>query len=89
MTNNIYYFTASWCGPCKSIYPEIEELNNKYTDVNFYKIDVDDQENDELCNKYNVSSIPYFLFFKEGIKICEVVGADIKSVEKIIKESFL
>ena len=89
MKNNIYYFTASWCGPCKSIYPEIETLNNKYTDVNFYKIDVDDQENDELCNKYNVSSIPYFLFFKDGINIGEVVGADIKSVEKIINESFI
>tara|TARA_B100000035_G_C20562718_1_gene363277 strand:- start:124 stop:393 length:270 start_codon:yes stop_codon:yes gene_type:complete len=89
MTNNIYYFTASWCGPCKSIYPEIETLNNKYTNINFYKIDVDEQENDELCNKYNVSSIPYFLFFKDGVKIGEVVGADIKSVEKIINESFL
>ena len=33
MTNNIYYFTASWCGPCKSIYPEIEALNNKYTNA--------------------------------------------------------
>jgi len=89
MKHNIYYFTASWCGPCKSIYPEIESLNNKYKDINFYKIDVDEQENDELCNKYNVSSIPYFLFFKEGIKIGEVVGADIKSVDKIINESFL
>lgn len=89
MTNNIYYFTASWCGPCKSIYPEIEALNNKYTNINFYKIDVDQEENDELCNKYNVSSIPYFLFFKEGKKIGEVVGSDIESVEKIINESLL
>ena len=88
MTTNVYYFTASWCGPCKSIYPEIESLNNKYESVNFYKIDVDDEENEDLCSKYNVTSIPTFLFFKEGIKVGSVKGADIKEVEKIITELF-
>jgi thioredoxin 1 len=89
MTNNVYYFTASWCGPCKSIYPEIESLNNKYENVNFYKIDVDDEENEDLCSNYNVTSIPNFLFFKEGREVGRVKGADIKAVEKIINESFL
>jgi len=35
-------FTATWCGPCKSMDPVIQEFAAKYTDVEFIKIDVDE-----------------------------------------------
>ena len=38
----ICYFTASWCGPCKMISPDIETLGNEATNVLVLKIDVDD-----------------------------------------------
>ena len=43
----LFYFTASWCGPCKRIYPQIEELyKNLNKDlIKIYKLDVDDEEN--------------------------------------------
>ena len=50
---SILYFTASWCGPCKRMYPLvmkiIEELKIDY--FNFYKIDIDD--NDEIVESFN------------------------------------
>lgn len=35
-------FTATWCVPCRSMEPVINEFAAKYTDVEFMKIDVDE-----------------------------------------------
>lgn len=37
-----YY--AVWCGPCKAISPYVEELAGQFPDVQFAKVDVDEQE---------------------------------------------
>lgn len=34
-------FTATWCGPCKSMEPIMKEFAATYTEVEFIKIDVD------------------------------------------------
>lgn len=35
-------FSASWCGPCKMIMPAIRDMAEKFTDVSFVKLDVDE-----------------------------------------------
>lgn len=35
-------FSASWCGPCKFIEPAIHAMAEKFADVEFVKIDVDE-----------------------------------------------
>ncbi|KAJ6701071.1 THIOREDOXIN [Salix koriyanagi] len=37
----VFYFTATWCGPCKLISPVIEELSKKYPHATIYKVDID------------------------------------------------
>mgnify|MGYP000052793867 FL=1 len=49
----ILYFSAAWCGPCRSLAPIMESLADK---IEYEKIDVD--ENQDLSVKYNVRSIP-------------------------------
>ena len=53
-------FFADWCGPCKMLSPVLEALASKNNDIDFYKINVD--ENTDLAEKYSVSSIPMFLY---------------------------
>ena len=71
---HILYFTASWCGPCKAIYPYIKELSNLYKNITFYKIDVDIFE--ELSTEMDIKCMPTFKIFKNNNLMDILEGAD-------------
>ena len=64
-------FNAAWCGPCKIMLPILEEIaaTNK---IKIVSIDIDD--NDELVDKYQVSSIPCLVMLNEGKEVKRNVG---------------
>merc|ERR1712039_573604 len=66
---------ATWCGPCKMISPVFEKLSEGAIaeKVDFYKVDVDEQE--EIAKETGVRAMPTFMFFKNGQKVHEVQGA--------------
>lgn len=68
-------FSATWCGPCRAMKPIFESLADELGDkFNFVTIDVD--ENPELANKYQIQSIPAFVFLDEdGIEGDRKVGS--------------
>ncbi|EDV58384.1 thioredoxin-2 [Drosophila erecta] len=77
-------FFATWCGPCKMISPKLVELSAQYPDsVVILKIDVDDCE--DIAMEYNISSMPTFVFLKNGDKIQEFAGANATRLEDVIK----
>lgn len=65
-------FNADWCGPCKMLKPIIEEFANNNTDIKVVSINIDNE--DELSEKYNVSSIPCLVLFDKGKEIKRNVG---------------
>lgn len=72
-------FYATWCGPCKMIAPKLGELSTQYEDkAVVIKVDVDECE--DIAVEYGVSSMPTFLFFKNGKVVKTFSGA---SVEKL------
>ena len=67
-------FFAEWCMPCLMMAPVIDELSEKFQGkIKFGKVDVG--ENQELAQKFGVSSIPNFMLFKDGEKIEQFVGS--------------
>jgi len=67
-------FWATWCGPCKSIGPIIDELAKEYTGrVKMAKLNVD--ENPATPSQYGVRGIPTLILFKEGKILEQIVGA--------------
>ena len=77
-------FTATWCGPCKRIGPTFNSLNEKYKNVIFVKVDVD--ENEETSEQCNVRSMPTFQFYKNSKKVFEFSGADKQKLEESIEK---
>ena len=71
-------FWAEWCGPCRMIAPVLEDLAESMDGkVQIAKLNVD--ENQEVAFKYQVSSIPTLILFKNGEIADRVMGALPKS----------
>ncbi|KAM3571109.1 hypothetical protein VYU27_006852 [Nannochloropsis oceanica] len=60
-------FTATWCGPCRTIAPVFEELSQQYNAA-FLKVDID--EADDVAQAFAIRSMPTFVFLrpKDGLE---------------------
>ena len=58
-------FYASWCGPCKMLWPVLQnrekQSGGKWTII---KVDVDLEELSEVVNAHSVSGVPTLAFYK-------------------------
>lgn len=67
-------FWAVWCGPCRIIAPTVEDLAKEYAGkVKVGKLNTD--ENPDVASKYKIMGIPTIIFFKNGEKVDQIVGA--------------
>lgn len=77
-------FWAEWCGPCKMIAPLLEEVAEEYEGrVKVGKLNVDMHR--QTVVQFGIRSIPTLLFFKEGQKVDQLIGA---VPRKALKEKF-
>ena len=58
----VVYFTATWCGPCRSVRPA--ELEAGLPMITWLKCDID--QNDYTAGYCGVRSIPTFLVIRDG-----------------------
>lgn len=81
---SVLYFTATWCPPCKMISPAYDELSEKYADVAFGKVDVD--ENQGAAAEFGINAVPTFVF-SEGEEVANrFSGADKGQLERLVKD---
>lgn len=74
-------FYATWCGPCKKLNTSIQRWIHQYPSVTFFKIDVDDENHEDTCNIYNISSLPSTLFLKNGEVLNLISGCQEELIE--------
>ncbi len=65
-------FNATWCGPCRSMRPMLDELTDNNPKYKIVSVDID--EEDELAEEYEVASIPCLVVFKNGKETDRSVG---------------
>lgn len=71
-------FWAEWCGPCKKITKELEEVQKEKPNVEIEKINIDD--NPECTNTYKIKSVPTLIFMKDNQIIDTLCGFYNKNV---------
>ena len=66
---------TEWCGPCRAIAPYIEQLAADYEGKAVIG-KVDAEKCPDIAVKFAISSVPTFLFFKDGKLVDKELGAN-------------
>ncbi len=66
-------FSATWCGPCKTMVPILNEVKKQLKDqVKIIKIDVD--KNQSTATSFQVQGVPTLILFKNGKQVWRQSG---------------
>ena len=75
-------FWAEWCGPCHAVSPVLDRIADEHQ-VKIVKVNIDEQQ--DLAQRYGVSSIPFMVLFEDGVPQASAVGAYPKgALEKML-----
>lgn len=67
----VIFFTASWCGPCKGLYPRFQDIANQAPKgISMIKVDVPNSP--EVDEYIRVESFPTFRFYLNGKHLTEM-----------------
>ena len=74
-------FWAPWCGPCRMQAPILERVDeNGEISAKIAKVNVDEMPS--IAQKYDISSIPTLIIFKEGKEVERMMGVQPEDVLK-------
>jgi len=68
--------STSWCNPCKTLTPIVEEVSDTLTNVYFGKLDAD--ANGDTANQLGIRSVPTIIVYKNGEPVERLTGVQSK-----------
>ena len=84
--NKILKVSSSYCGPCRQLKQELKDFDL----IPIIEVDVDEDE--AFCEKYNIKNIPILLFCDENDNVIDrqvgfITKKDLTEKVKIINEN--
>ena len=71
---SVIQFSATWCGPCKTLKPVMDKLSDEYKDrANFYITDIEDS-GINTGSSAGIRGVPTVIIYKKGVEIDRKVG---------------
>lgn len=81
-------FWATWCGPCQTMGPIIDELAKEFEGkVKIVKMNV--EQNKKIPEEMGIMSIPTLKIFKGGKEVGEMIGLQAKETLKEALEKLI
>lgn len=80
----VIFFTAVWCGPCRTIYKDFEKLSYERPTLRFIKVDID--TNPDIAMKCKVNAVPTFMFVRAGEQLGYLVGGDANQLKLKVRD---
>ncbi|KAB2619156.1 hypothetical protein D8674_015025 [Pyrus ussuriensis x Pyrus communis] len=75
----VFFFSTAYDDSCARIAPSVRELSERFPHVTVNKIGL--KEVDSSVRKFNVRYLPTFIFFQNGKKVCEIIGAEVAQLK--------
>jgi thioredoxin 1 len=78
----ILRFTASWCGPCKSLAKTLEQIE---TNIPIEVIDID--VHPEIATEFGIRGVPTLVMMEDNVATKRIVGSQtIQELEAFIHD---
>ena len=80
-------FFATWCGPCRMLTPIMEDLAKHFEGKAFIaKVDIDSEQ--KTAAKFQVTSVPTLILFKDGKEVNRLIGLrDMEAIKEFVSSA--
>ena len=72
-------FGAPWCSPCRQLEPILVELAQEYRGIRFISLDIEDEHDARIAQRFNVRSAATVLLLRDGEVVGQFIGAQPKA----------
>lgn len=78
------HFWASWCPASSQMDVVFSHLCSDNPNIHFFRVEA--EETPDISEAYNVSAVPFFVFFKNGVLVSKLEGANPAEVAQKVSE---